>query len=70
MLHYANFDWSLTVYTGFIDYIVSPIFDVCGDMLELILTSEVTDTSSTTYCRPWLENLTHNRKRWTEKGYI
>ena len=58
-----------TVCTGFIDYIISPIFDVCGDMLELILTSEATDTSSTSYCRPWLNNLTNNRKKWTCTDY-
>ena len=46
--------------TGFIDYIVSPIFDVCGDMLQL-LTSEL---HCPTYNRPWLGNLVYNRQRW------
>jgi calcium/calmodulin-dependent 3',5'-cyclic nucleotide phosphodiesterase len=47
---------------GFIDYIVSPLFDVCGDMLELLSSSA--PPGSTVYSRPWLINLTHNRQRW------
>ena len=55
-------------YAGFIDYIVSPIFDVCGDMLELL--SSPSDGTSTAYSRPWRDNLTHNRERWLANNYM
>ena len=42
---------------------MTPLFDVCGDMLEL-LTCSVLPASTTGYCRPWLVNLAHNRQRW------
>ena len=55
---------------GFIDYIVSPLFDVCGDMLDLLSSSaplsgsSTTTTTATGYRRPWLVHLDHNRQRW------
>ena len=52
---------------GFIDYIVSPLFDVCGDMLELLSTSVLPGNAS--YSRPWLVNLAHNRERWLRDSH-
>ena len=54
---------------------MSPIFDVCGDMLELLASSDTDGAASNgvlEYPRPWLNHLMQNKEKWkakyTEKG--
>ena len=51
---------------GFIQHIVRPLWDVCGDMLEVLTSSEETGPLSS-LSRPWLDHLTQNWERWTQK---
>ena len=60
---------------GFLDYIVSPSFDVCGDMLELLLSRPLSPSSDcdpvpidTSDLRVWAEPISENRKMWKARS--
>jgi len=48
---------------GFIDFIVAPIFEVCGDMISLVL-SQSEDQSN----KPWHKILEDNKELWRDKS--
>lgn len=48
---------------GFIDFIVSPIFDVCGDMISLVL-----DQKEEQATKPWEKILQDNKDLWQIKA--
>eukprot|EP00090_Calanus_glacialis_P007040 TRINITY_DN15506_c0_g1_i6.p1 TRINITY_DN15506_c0_g1~~TRINITY_DN15506_c0_g1_i6.p1 ORF type:complete len:696 (-),score=189.23 TRINITY_DN15506_c0_g1_i6:354-2441(-) len=48
---------------GFIDFIVSPIFDVCGDMISLVL-----DQKEDQATKPWEKILEDNKDLWQIKA--
>jgi len=48
---------------GFIDFIVSPIFDVCGDMINLVL-----DQKEDQATKPWEKVLEENKDLWQVKA--
>ncbi|KAL5489526.1 hypothetical protein EMCRGX_G018626 [Ephydatia muelleri] len=58
---------------GFIDYIVSPSFDVCGDMLELLVPGYPSDDTvphtplSRDALRPWEKLINSNKCAWKMK---
>lgn len=57
---------------GFIKLIVRPIWDVCGDMLDILTTGDNESISSdmatlTSTSRPWQYHLTHNLEQWAAK---
>ena len=63
---------------GFIDFIVTPAFDVCSELLDVILGSRPPHHSASDLVsedesiakereeRPWLATLSENRKNWRE----
>nr|BAA34307.1 EFPDE1 [Ephydatia fluviatilis] len=58
---------------GFIDYIVSPSFDVCGDLLELLVSGYPSDNTaphslpSRDVLRPWEKPINSNKCAWKKK---
>jgi len=48
---------------GFIDFIVSPLFDVCGDMINLVL-----DQKEDQATKPWEKVLEENKDLWQAKS--
>jgi len=48
---------------GFIDFIVSPTFDVCGDMINLVLDQQEDQAN-----KPWVEVLEENKESWQSKA--
>lgn len=63
----------LSLNAGFIDYIVSPSFDVCGDMLELLVPGYPSDDTvphtplSRDALRPWEKLINSNKCAWKMK---
>ena len=61
LVNYRCF-WNNFFSLGFIDFIVSPIFDVCGDMISLVL-----DQKEDQATKPWEKILTDNKDIWQIK---
>ena len=60
--------------SGFIEFVVLPAFDVCSEMLDILLetkTSQAADELGLEGCggkeRAWVAPLADNRRRWKEQ---
>ena len=60
--------------SGFIEFVVLPAFDVCSEMLDILLetkTSQAADELGLEGCggkeRAWVTPLADNRRRWKEQ---
>ena len=51
----------ISLFSGFIDYIVTPTMAVCGDMVSAVL------GGSCEFEQPWNGTLVVNKERWQEK---
>ena len=56
-------------YPGFIDFIVAPTYEVCGDLMELIVREMNEDDlhgqkSDLKNLRLWSGNISENRTKW------
>ena len=51
---------------GFMDYIVSPSYEVCGDLLELLLATP--SLQGKAGLRVWAEPLSENKSHWKARS--
>lgn len=56
-------------HTGFIDVIVAPAYEVCGDVMETILKELIQKNSQKEKIdweglRTWSDHITNNRSKW------
>ena len=59
---------------GFIEFVVLPAFDVCGEMLDVLLETKISQAASELGLegiggkeRAWVAPLADNRRRWKEQ---
>ena len=52
--------------TGFMEYIVGPAYDVCGDLLELLLAGP--SSQGEAGLRVWAGPLSENRSHWKTRN--
>ena len=53
---------------GFIDFIVSPLFSVCAEVISLVTGEQTCSLDKEESTRPWQHSLAANKEAWLEKA--
>ena len=51
---------------GFIDFIVSPLFSVCAEVISLVTGEQTCSLDKEESTRPWQHSLAANKEAWLE----